>query len=457
MNVNYLVKCRICGSITRIRIPIGHLEEYPISIYCGQCESILRGRFLMNQEEVTYHVEFDNCDQVIDGDTNFFSEISGDLICNKVEECSNKDLYYFSSRLPFIKSASNMGFDSMQEYINKLTKINVQIKEWEDNRTIFDLYLGRKYQYLPNVIVNKLPKEEYSLSNDLEILRGVHYIFLNTIENIFETDDFVSALKLINSEMTYIDNEKIKDFIDYLDSSDIDLVLYYEKTIEIFCNFMKIFRCLLPALSAKRYCEGTIDYNEQGITTCTFDDIKMFYIDTYESLLSMAIIPICLDNIKIRNEYTIFKQINEDNIKLEKFLKMNKGTRLNLLKQGDTFSNLLNLKFNNKLRNAIGHNNYDFNGITQVIEYSPDPKNLEKKEKNYLLEVAIECIDLMQAAMVMSDIIFHLVRKKNMFNGIYTCVNSYFYKHVSVNDKCPCGSGKKYKKCCKIIIEKVVR
>ncbi len=28
MNVNYIVKCRICGSLTRIRIPLGYIRNF---------------------------------------------------------------------------------------------------------------------------------------------------------------------------------------------------------------------------------------------------------------------------------------------------------------------------------------------------------------------------------------------------------------------------------------------
>jgi hypothetical protein len=451
MNVNYFVKCRICGKITRIRIPVGHLDEYPIRIYCGKCESILRGRFIIQQEEVKYHAEFDNCDEVFSENADFFSEISGELLCNKVEDCSDKDnIYHYATRLPFMVSASAMGFPSMQEYISKLQDINIQLKEWENNRTVFDLYKGRKYEYIPSLLSLKLPKDEFGLSNNIEILRGVHYFFLKSVTNIFETKDYVRMLKLINKEFADIDNLKLKELISYLDGTD-SLDLLYDKMIDILCNFMKVFRNILPALCAKRYEEDTINYNTQGITTCTFDDIKMFYIDTYEALLSMIIIPISLDNIKYRNEFTSF---NDGNTTLENLNKMSKGNRLHILNKSETFSNLININMNNKLRNAIGHNNYIYNGLTQIIEFSPDPKHLDKKEKKYLLEVAVECIDLMQTTVIMSDYIIHLIRKKNMFSGIKTSVESIFYQHVSVNDKCPCGSGEKYKRCCKDIIQK---
>ena len=40
-----------------------------------------------------------------------------------------------------------------------------------------------------------------------------------------------------------------------------------------------------------------------NVSTCTFDDIKSFYQDTYEALASLLFIPVCLDNIDINCRY----------------------------------------------------------------------------------------------------------------------------------------------------------
>lgn len=44
---------------------------------------------------------------------------------------------------------------------------------------------------------------------------------------------------------------------------------------------------------------------------------------------------------------------------------------------------------------------------------------------------------------------FSINLEKNLNKGLKIKVNDIFDKDIKVNEKCPCGSGKKYKKCCK--------
>ena len=56
----------------------------------------------------------------------------------------------------------------------------------------------------------------------------------------------------------------------------------------------------------------------------------------------------------------------------------------------------IEVKYNQKLRNAIGHNDYNYKGIQQTIEYTVQTTGENKT--SYLLDVAIESVKLMQSA-----------------------------------------------------------
>ena len=111
----------------------------------------------------------------------------------------------------------------------------------------------------------------------------------------------------------------------------------------------------------------------------------------------------------------------------------------------------------NELRNAIGHNNYSYNGIDQEIKYYPSKDNDGKECKVYLLDVAVECINLMRSSMVLEYIIFLLFLKKNSYENKSVELHPMFYSRAHRNSLCPCGCGKKYYKCCKKKIEQLYK
>lgn len=118
-------------------------------------------------------------------------------------------------------------------------------------------------------------------------------------------------------------------------------------------KFMDILPNLIPAISAMQY--KSINYEEQGISTCSFEDIKIFYIDAYEKILSFIHIPICLDNIKYRGKYDTFNFSKH----FDDFMKKKKGNKLKEISKGEFFSSMINFPIDNKLRNAIGHKDYE--------------------------------------------------------------------------------------------------
>ena len=57
----------------------------------------------------------------------------------------------------------------------------------------------------------------------------------------------------------------------------------------------------------------------------------------------------------------------------------------------------------------------------------------------------------------MSDIILYMLRQEFRTEGIRNIIHLCLYKGVEPNGKCPCGSGAKYKKCCRNEVESISR
>ncbi len=66
-------------------------------------------------------------------------------------------------------------------------------------------------------------------------------------------------------------------------------------------------------------------------TTSTFDTVKQFYLDVYEGLGNLLIIPIALDNIKIRNDFEKMAPVEKNISSIDEFVATTKATRFHYI------------------------------------------------------------------------------------------------------------------------------
>ena len=71
------------------------------------------------------------------------------------------------------------------------------------------------------------------------------------------------------------------------------------------------------------------------------------------------------------------------------------------------------------------------------------------KMQTSLMEVALDCLGLARAAVVFGEILLFILRQELRADNMHSAIHPRFYKKVGQNDRCPCGSGLKYKKCCR--------
>ena len=67
---------------------------------------------------------------------------------------------------------------------------------------------------------------------------------------------------------------------------------------------MNVYPNLLPAETYMRFTDK--EHSNNGIATCSFGDIKEYYQDAYEAILSLMYIPVCFDNIARRGSFKTF-------------------------------------------------------------------------------------------------------------------------------------------------------
>lgn len=447
----------------------GYLDEYPIRVNCLNCHALLKGLFIMNPDApykglYMVNADIEECEiDIIDVENDklstdgqvctnadYVAEISGELPC---KHTSKYDKGIPVS--PFLKASDYL--DGLEDYIERLRYFNNNMKEWKRQKsTAFQLLNDGSIDYISKALKNKMGEYIYECDHYLKSLHCLQEVVLEETKDLFIKPLQDEHVKNLVSNISEIDSHSFEEFVKELGGIK-ELILLYRKTIDIFSDFMDIYPNILPAETYIHFndTEGANTY----ISTCSFSDIKAYYQDAYEDLLSIMYLPVCLDNIKHRNNYQSFDNNYNDVIKsgkgnkFKQYKKLIHGIRFNKLNKSETFQSLIGFTGNIHLRNGIGHNNYEYDSITQSI--IAHDKN--KDYKGSLMEVAIDCIGLVKSAVSFSEILLFILRYEFKKEGIHSIIHPRFYEGTESNDKCPCGSGLKYKKCCQLEVEKVMR
>lgn len=446
MVYNHYIKCQVCGSVTRIRLQVGHLKQHPIVVTCGKCKTSLLGTALIDQENPGVKLNFENADSISNQTLNagdFFAECSGEFPVRKQGEDDDSNLIAIS---PFISQMTRMGNDieKVETYRQAIAKLNHTCEKWTYYKRILSLYENNS-PYLEQELKKEFNGPMFPSKTEPEKLHTVHMI---------EIIGFCSSLKPeILNDLSFFDDilqlnpVQMKALNAFLNSHDgyhlqqIQSQIY--KTLD---EFVDIYPALIPAISLQHGDENSFDFESKGTTTSTFETVKQFYLDVYETLGNLMIIPVAFNNIHYRNDINISDTIDSKSWTLEDFIKKTKADRYHFCTDTEKYTAFLKLKYNAKLRNAIGHNDVEYDAATQLITYYPNPKDRTKKGTEYLLQFELEALHMFQAILAVSEYLYRLRELKFMQDGDVGLIQGMASK-IGAYDLCPCGSGQKFKFC----------
>lgn len=444
---NCFIKCQVCGSITRIRLQVGWQEEHPIVVACRKCGISLNGKVKIRQDMLKIEFNFENA-EILEGkeSADYIVECSGEFPSKKL----NIDEGEFEIS-PFIRNQARMQENNGYEKFTKsVSRLMQTAQNWPKYKRILDLaQIGNK-EYLIQEVKKFIPEKLAPGKNELEILRAVHLVEIIGFITPLRSD--VVSDSVISDSILKLDFKQIKDLISYLNSyegyklNDLQSIIY--KTMN---EFIEIYQYLIPVFAIQFYKGDSIDYTEEGSTTSSFDLVKQFYLDVYEALGNLLILPVALNNIKFRGDFKKVKsglEIRADS--LDDFFKLSKASRYHLCDITEIYTEYLRVIVNSKLRNAIGHNDVKYDAISQQITYIPDAKNRSKSRTEYLLEFENEALHLFQAILVIAEYLYKVKEFELIDKGHRPVTSNISSKKIKIgrNDVCPCGSGKKFKKCC---------
>lgn len=446
MTVNYFIKCPVCGTITRMRTPAGYIYNTPVRIHCGKCNTLLTGEFISDKENAEAYYIPKNCEEVPLQNYEYYGEASGEILCKKIQLLPDtKENLIKSPRLsPVFSFLYSMSEDNKNNFINYTCFAYDLTKNWDLMQIKYNLFLNGEMDLIKEKYETDAKKLGYNLSSDFEIMRYVYCSFFFDCGGIFKRKEIKQILLEINHHFRHLNIQTLKEYINFLDEKNRILTIQ-TKLFEMMFSYMKILMNLIPAIGANLYDDSTtIDKETLGLTTCSFEDIKSFYQDAYENLADCCDLVVGLDNIENRGSFNMFT----NKFDMDKFSAQSKGNRIKHLGHEEFFAKTFNfLSDSNEMRNAIGHNDYNYKGIQQTIEYTVQTTG--EKRTSYLLDVAIESVKLMQSAYILMFFLYEIQRYKQRTDRESIVMNPVLYSKTKNQDRCPCGSGRKYKDCCK--------
>ena len=465
MMINKIIVCPVCGKRTHLRIQdSAYLNEYPIRVNCINCRALLKGTYMMNVAEprgrlIMSNAVIEECDadtsagmgrqgeikDIIVRNADYIAEISGELPCKKVNY--HKGTVPVS---PFLSVADNI--DSLENRTERLKHFNSNMVEWGKARSIaFQLLDEGSLDYIANAVHNKMGQYAYECDHYLKSLHCLQEIVLEETKYLFVNPGQDECIYQIIQQLSQYDKDELHNICGRFGGKE-ELVRSYRKAIGVFSAFMDIYPNVLPAETFMHF--KTKSNANSCISTCSFSDIKTFYQDAYESLLSLIYIPVCLDNNVLRGGIDNFHSDYSDayhgrGIKNYKdYRKVDNGYKLMKLNTSEPYQKIADLPANKDLRNGIGHNNISFDGISQVIT-AFKLNSLSTSVQINLMDMAVDCIGLARSSVIFAEIILFMLREEFRREGVTTLIHPRYYKGTQPNSKCPCGSGRKYKKCCR--------
>lgn len=402
------LKCEVCNKTTLLKIQVGYIENHPIRINCGNCGILIKGFVLINQENFKIDLKFENS-KLINPQSNidYFVESSTELLTNKLKTFENGIEILMPT--PFIRAIMKMASEEYNEFRARILKSVAFIKnEWIFVRRINELYLNSQNKYLVKEVKRYLQEEQFPMNNVLEHTRGVHQVNL-MLYQLISPDRFENATKLFFNEIEKIvkvEPSHLFEMARYFGEAKIQE--YEVKVFNITEEIINKFNNFIPVIGVEYYNTPIGELlHDKGITTVSFEDIKQLYVDLYELGTDMISILLGFNNIIHRNNFIKMKNKRKDVQTLDDFFNKPKAARIEFIDGNEYFDNLVKGVFNSKIRNAIGH--YDYDHFQQKLKFYPKGKeNTENIEEKYLVEFCLQTWNAFLTILDLSELLYQV-------------------------------------------------
>lgn len=449
MTFNYWLECPVCKKITRLRSPAGYVYKTPVRIHCGNCGTLMTGYFISDSAKLRVFYEADNAREIKkqagDLEADYYGEVSAELLTHKSCDFKKMESPIYPCESPALLALGKIEIEDNEFFIDYICHMEDVQSRWSTIKPEYDLFINEKYDFLRNQCKNEAQQHGYDLSSEFQIQRFFNWKFFYEVAGLWKPKGIQSILKSINREFCHLNKLELERILQALTPQKLKEI--QNRIFAVLFSYIQISLYLAPALSTFYYKDPKdVNYEEYGLSTCSFEDIKEFYQDTFEVLGRYCYVVRMLDNIKYRGKYDEISNYKD----WDSYQNDSNGSKIKQLSPDEFFSKTFGVAPDmNVLRNGIGHNNYTYDGMKQELDFVPNPKKDDTHQQLYLLEIAQRCLKLMRAASILQFYIYELLREHYRAENENMSFPDWMYKGISSQMRCPCGSGKKYGKCCK--------
>jgi len=315
----------------------------------------------------------------------------------------------------------------MSTFINyAITFLEFSESRWPEIKRIHDIWVDEKHEYLAKELRKYLSEKTFPLDNELELLRGVNMVTIMVFFNLLNKERFSSNSKFVMDEISRLSEKKLKNLMKLVNYFEANHLIYkYEsKLYTQLDRFIVIFPHLIPVFGLQFYREIPRDLAiEKGLTTASIEDLKQFYVDTYEILAETIDLIVSFNNLEHRGDFEKMASRRRDIKTISDFIAKSKGIKIDFIDGTEAFDKLIYKILNNKIRNAIDHNSYKCDGLSQLIKFYPkDLQDESDVEEMYLLDFARCCWDLF-LCIVDSYVLVYQTRKLFLVMSGYSSID----------------------------------
>lgn len=458
MQVNYYIKCDICGAVSNLKYQMGFSTRHPIRFKCP-CGVSLRGEFSKKNG-----ISFENA-QIIDNKSKELPALvvysSGDFLT--VPPFVPTKVVQLCMPSSFINATMYLNYDEFKKEFSFV--VNYRDKFHRINRAINELYFAGNETLLIQTIKKNYnnPLLNLQTNNNTDIFRSVAKInqfqFLNS-----KASDAVIKITSLYQKAVSEKRTELESYLSFLNK--LNRLEGWKKRIYNLCDLVyEKIDLLIPIISVDFYNgdkEEMLD-GRFAITTTSFEDIKQLYVDLYELIAEILMLLVGFDNVLERGDYEKIKQVVGLNVNsLSDMANMrNKGNIIKFLGNGGEACELVCKCLSSDTRNSIGHYDYDSeeiaNSLGQKIKFY-NVNNKDEFEEKTLAQICYDIWQMYNCMGIFGELIYRLEMHNRALEGQYPSECNDLYKtiigfhekkkKIYPNDKCPCGSGLKYKKCC---------
>ncbi len=402
------IKCNFCGNRIMIRFQVGY-NDIPFDFYCP-CGVSINGKFcispsklkLANAKEV--ETDFNNIDYYINLSSEFYSR--------KLIKYKGYEDMISEGMTPFIVSINCFGGDiNIIDAGRRISAfLEYQRNRWSKIKPLYELFFNKKIDLIKKTI------DKYSIFLDVEsqldAYMALHQVNIMEFNNILDENALKQFIEIANDINNAENCDELLRFINYIKEKE-DFNLLSKKVFEVYNEWIENFDKFLPIVyMVFAEHKEALDYEHYGITTINFDELKSFYVKSYELILELILVLVGLNNIFERGSYDLFFEQSKAQ-SFESYFSLSKYDRVYTMSDNDKFSKCINL--NRHVRNSISHFDYEYDKIAQLITFYDRYRGNCTKNEMYLRQFAEICFDNFKLLVYLNEL-FYSIRKIDYVN-----------------------------------------